>query len=367
MESKKIVFIVNVLRQARCVRRIEDFISRGYDVHVYGYNRKGAQTHELSFKNTLLETVSHDMSYTARIKMMRRTIKTVIEKEGKDSVYYLFNYDVALAFLSLNRKARYVYEISDLMELMVGNPLLKKILIAINKKMMRGALLNVFTSHGFLDFYYKQGEDRSRTLVLPNKLNKKCLKLPFPKPTKFNPDNIRFSFTGAIRSEALYHFVKTVGEMRKHEMHLFGIYSDDKSYSEKIKCMVDKYDNVYYHGKFNNPNDFPNIYGMIDVVISLYTAKDNDKYLEPNKLYESIFYEKPIVVADNTYLGKRVKDTNVGYCLKVDNISDYKILIDSINSENYLEKQKAAASISKKDSIDDPEPLFRLFEKMIFA
>lgn len=364
MKSKKIVFIVNVLRQARCVRRIEDFISRGYDVRVYGYNRRGAQTHELSFESILLGTISLDMSYVQRIRMMRRTIRTVIEKEGKDCVYYLFNYDVALAFLSLNRKSKYVYEISDLMELMVGNPLLKKVLIAINKKMMDGALLNVFTSHGFLDFYYKRSEDRSRTLVLPNKLNKKCLELPYPEPTKFNPDNIRFSFTGAIRSEALYHFVRTIAKMGKHEMHLFGIYSDDKSFSEKIRCLVDKYDNIYYHGEFINPDDFPSIYCMIDIVVSLYTANDNDKYLEPNKLYEAIFYEKPIIVAANTYLGERVKQTNVGYCLNVDNILDYEKLINNISNENYLEKHNACAAISKRDSIDNPDSLFSVFDNM---
>ena len=364
MESKKIVFIVNVLRQARCVRRIEDFISRGYDVRVYGYNRQGGKTSELSYPTTLLETISLDMSYTSRIKMMRRTIKTVIEKEGKDSVYYLFNYDVALAFLSLNRKAKYVYEISDLMELMVGNPLLKKVLIAINKKMMKGALLNVFTSHGFLDFYYKQGEDRSRTIVLPNKLNKKCLDLPFPEPTKFNPDNIRFSFTGAIRSEALYHFVKTVAEMGKHEMHLFGVYSDDKSYSEKIKGLVDKYDNIFYHGKFNNPSDFPDIYSKIDIVVSLYTASDNDKYLEPNKLYEAIFYEKPIIVADNTFLGDTVKKKNIGYCFDVDNILGYISLINGITQDSYKEKCHAASMIPKKDSIDNPQELFNFMAKI---
>lgn len=363
----KIVFIVNVLRQARCVRRIEDFIAKGYDVRVYGYNRQGGKTDQLSYENTLLATISMDMSYLGRLKLMRKTIKQVIEKEGADCVYYLFNYDVALAFLSLNRKSKYIYEISDLMELMVGNAFVKKTLVRLNKWMMNNSELNVFTSEGFLNYYYKEKEDRSRTIVLPNKLNKKCLTFPYPKATIFDETNIKFSFTGAIRSEALYKFINVVGESGKHEMHLYGVYTDDKVFATKIKESVDKYSNVFYHGKFLNPDDFPKIYSNVDVVVSLYTDSDNDKYLEPNKLFEALFYRKPIIVADNTFLGDKVKSLNAGYTIAISDINSYKNIISEITSDSYEAKRTSIATLQPEYSIDDPSELFEKVKKIIYG
>ena len=359
--NKKIVFLVNVLRQARCVRRIEDFIARGYEAKVYGYNRVGGKTDPLSYDTTLLATISTESSYFERLKMMRSTIRDVVKKEGTDCMYYLFNYDVALAFLTVNRKSRYVYEISDLMELMVGNVLVKKGLIAINKWMMRGAELNVFTSEGFLDFYYSKSENRSKTIVIPNKLNKKCLTMPYPKTTVFDEKKIRFSFTGAIRSEALYNFINAIS-MTNHEMHLFGVYTDDKVFGKKIKSLVESKNNIFYHGKFKNPDDFPEIYSMIDVVVSLYTASDNDKYLEPNKLYEALFYHKPIVVAARTFLGDKVQQLNAGYLIDVEKTMDYERVIKEISALSYRDKVESICKLDSNFAIDDPTLLFEKIE-----
>lgn len=361
----KIVFIVNVLRQARCVRRIEDFIAKGYEVKVYGYNRQGGKTDILSYDNTLLATISMDMSYLERLKLMRKTIKSVIEKEGKNCVYYLFNYDVALAFLSLNRKSKYIYEISDLMELMIGSPIVKRILILINKWMMKHAELNVFTSEGFLNFYYKGSEDKSRTIVVPNKLNKKCLSLPYPEETIFDENNIKFSFTGAIRSEALYNFINIIGEYGKHEMHLYGVYTDDKIFATKIKDLVNKYSNVFYHGKFQNPDDFPKIYANVDVVVSLYTASDNDKYLEPNKLFEALYYKKPIIVANKTFLGDKVTNLNAGYTIDVNNVKSYEKVISEITNDSYKNKYASIEKIAPEFSIDDSKQLFEKVKQIL--
>ena len=361
----KIVFLVNVLRQARCVRRIEDFIKQGYDVHVYGYNRTGGKTDPLSYDTTLLGTISMNSSYYDRLKMMRSTIRDVVKKEGTDCLYYLFNYDVALAFLTVNRKSKYIYEISDLMELMVGNLFVKKALISINKWMMRGAKLNVFTSEGFLDYYYKKTDDRSRTIVLPNKLNKKCLSMPFPNQRDFDEHNIKFSFTGAIRSEALYKFIKTIGEYGKHEMHLYGVYTDDKVFASKIKDLVEKYSNVFYHGKFLNPDDFPNIYANVDVVVSLYTASDNDKYLEPNKLFEALFFRKPIIVADKTFLGNKVTKLNAGFIIDVNDDESYRRVIADITNISYNLKRESIEKLSPEYSIDDPKQLFEKVKEIL--
>ncbi len=363
-KNKKMVFLVNVLSQARCVRRIQDFITQGYDVSVYGYHRRGGRRINFPYPVEVLGEISAKVSYFGRLKRMRHDIRKIVKKEGNRCIYYLFNYDIALAYYSVGVKSKTVYEISDLMELMVGNTFIKSGLVFINRLMMKNADLNVLTSQGFYDYYFSNKPLSKKFLIVPNKLNRRCLEIPFAKPKKFDVNNIKFSFTGAIRSECVYLFAKVLGEIGKHEFHLRGVYTDDKVFSEKIKTLVEKYDNLYYEGMFKNPDDLPYIYSNVDIVCCIYTAKDNDQYLEPNKLYEAIFYEKPIVVMDNTFLSRKVIENGIGYVIEGDKEEKIRQFIESITEESYHTIVGSCKKISKEDSVDNPEQIFERIIKI---
>ena len=52
-----------------------------------------------------------------------------------------------------------------------------------------------------------------------------------------------------------------------------------------------KFPNVKLHGKFKNPSDLSVIYNKIDLNVICYdTTSINVRIAEPNKLYESIFF-----------------------------------------------------------------------------
>ena len=164
-----------------------------------------------------------------------------------------------------------------------------------------------------------------------------------------------------IARETLNHrsdIVKAIGEYGKHEVHLYGIFSDETNGRYSIKSLVDFYSNVYYHGPFKNPDDFPEIYSNIDIVLCYYKSSRNDLYLEPNKLYEAIFYDCPIIVADDTFVGKKVKKLNIGYAISEDDENSLINFIHSINRTDFEEKLLALKNISKEECIDNPNLLF---------
>lgn len=359
MNSMKIVFFVNILRQTRCIRRINDFVSRGYNVKVYGFDREGDNRAIPSFNYTCLGVISREQSYASRFLMMYKQISKVVKEEGTDCLYYIFSLDVAMATLFHIKPITYIYEISDLMELELSNKFVSRVLQKINRFILKRSQINVFTSEGFIRYYYKSSK-LDKNLILPNKLNNKCLSLPAPKNHEFDENNIKFSFTGAIRNESIYRFVETIGKMRQHEVHLYGIFSDKLNWWE----LVEKYSNVYYHGPFKNPDDFPKIYSEVDIVVCYYFSFGNDVYLEPNKLYEAIFYEKPIVVSKDTFLGDKVSEINVGYV--IDGTSEEKIIdfVRSITRIDYNQKVQSARNINKCDSVDNPEDLFNALNKL---
>lgn len=363
--ERKIVFITNILRQPRCIRRINDFIERGYNVKVYGYDRVGDNRNLPSFEFNCLGKNSSMDSYLKRFHNMRKSIVGTLEREGVECIYYIFSLDIAIATLSVKRDILFCYEISDLMELQVKNKLLSNILVYLNRKIIKRSILNIYTSEGFVNYLDRKNELLDKTIVLPNKLNRNCLDYRLIKKEAINLNNIKFGFTGAIRTETIYKFIEMIGELGKHEVHLYGIFTDENNGRYSIKELVDKFHNVYYHGPFKNPDDFPYIYSNIDIVLSYYNASRNDMYLEPNKLYESIFYECPIIVSDNTFVGNKVKKQNIGYTISDSSRSSLINFVNSINESNYLEKLSAIKMIPKEESVDNPKVLFERINSLV--
>ena len=362
----RIVFFVNIIRQARCIRRIEDFIKNGYDVEVYGFDREGDNRKIPTFEHHIIGNISREVSYFKRLQMMQRSIASVLKTKNKDTMYFIFSLDVALAFMFAGgRKSQYLYEVSDLMELEVNNFILSKVLIGINRYLINKSKMTIMTSEGFADFYFRNKRPDYITII-PNKLNKQVLDLPKPREKKFDSQNITIGFTGAIRSRAVYNFVEAVGSKFPNiRIHLHGIYTDDKIYGKKIQESVSKYSNVTYYGPFKNPYDFPDIYSHIDLVLCLYTAHGNDKILEPNKLYEAIFYEKPIIVSKDTFTGDYVEHANVGYTVNGECIDDICSFLESITECDYLQKVRNCALIPKENSVDNTDDFFNSLHNIL--
>lgn len=75
------------------------------------------------------------------------------------------------------------------------------------------------------------------------------------------------------------------------------------------------------------------------MVLATYDVKyDNVHYVEPNKIYESIYFETPIIVSEGCFLGEKVKKLNIGYTVNALNTIDIKKLIDSLTIENINNK-----------------------------
>ena len=93
------------------------------------------------------------------------------------------------------------------------------------------------------------------------------------------------------------------------------------------------YSNVYYHGKFKNPEDLSGIYETLDIVVAWYdNASLNEQIAEPNKLYESLFFCKPIIVLPNTYLSCQVQQLECGFVVDANEYNSVKDFIANLST-----------------------------------
>src|SRR5690606_6294601 len=126
-------------------------------------------------------------------------------------------------------------------------------------------------------------------------------------------------------------FAQVIGsEFPQHTFHFWGV--EDGEILKNTDWT--QFKNIYFHGKFQSPKDLDKIYSAIDINIVCYdTQSENVKIAEPNKFYESIYFNKPIVVSRDTFLEKRVKALNTGFSILANENAEISRFIKNLKTE----------------------------------
>ena len=357
----KIVFIINSISAQRCIKRIEEFVDHGFDVAVYGFSRK-MEIHRQSehFSIEKIGEYPNSLSFVKRLPILAKGIKYVLKKHRgeKDILFYLFQLDVALVYYmcSLGNLNRYIFEESDLMHTYISNKFIRDILEWTDKRIIKKSLLSVFTSEGFLKYHFGD-KFPNNTLLITNRLSLNILNLKYLPKKKVANGKLRIGFVGFPRYKSIisfaYFFCKN---FPNYEFHVYG---EIASKYQKQFEQLSKLSNCYFHGSFTNPIDLPIIYSNIDIVLSTYDVEyENVRYAEPNKIYESIYFETPIIVSKGTFLADKVASFNIGF--SVDPLKEIEVvnLIKSITKDLLEEKVLSCKRIDKKSCLNINEYLF---------
>lgn len=358
---KKVVFIINSVQQQRCLKRIEEFIANGYEVVAYGFTRSAVIPTTPSFPVEIIGKFSNSMSYAKRMKLMYNALKPIFRKhQHEDVIYYYFLLDVAMICRLLCTKP-YIYEESDLMQTYQA-PLICKVLDYIDRRIISHSLLTIMTSDGFINYHFPQGRP-TNVYTVPNRLNTNILNYPIlSKQT--NPNCLRIAFVGGARFRSVLNFVQVfLDNFPTFEFHFYGNPSD---HIEEFYALRTMYDNVYFHGAFANPKDLPQIYSQIDLVLATYdTRYANVRYAEPNKLYEAIYFETPIIVSKGTYLAQKVEKLGIGYAINALDNNEVIRFIKSLSPEALQTCADNCRKIDKTATLNHNPAIFNYLNSKI--
>lgn len=361
---KRVIFVLNCIEDSLCKKRIEEFIENGFHVSVYGYIRN-SQMQPVE-GGIVLADMPNSMSYLKRLPVLRRTLSKLIRKEkGDDVVWYFFGLDIALISFLINPRIKFVYENADLSYTKIKYSVVSGLFKKADQLMVRKSLATVFTSEGFVKYHY--GDKCPDNVILkPNKINKHILELPSVKKKEVNTGSLRFAFVGLIRYMSIFNMADVISRsFPNHSFHFYGIFSDEKSDEAKaFKALVGR-PNVFFHGRFNNPADLPEIYSNIDVVVSTYdVTSDNVRYAEPNKIYESIFFRTPIIVSKGTFLADKVKELGSGFAVDA---MDERAIIEQVRQieEEIFSVIDRISKVPQEYAINESEVFFKRLREFI--
>lgn len=342
------VFLLNSCTQPRCHKRIRSFIDLGYTVKVYSFDRNWYSLNRpVDFDIEILADISYG-SYIKRLLIYFKKLSPIFKKHGKKCTYYCFGMDLALVTMLFKRK--YIYEESDLMYLEY-NKIAIPFFRCFDKFIQKKSVASVLTSNGFLDYLYSSVP--TNIFVIPNKLDSNFLKQKRPNVKRHDLNKIRFAFIGLLRyPNTIFPFIEVMGKFNSnYEFHIWG--DGPQGMKDLINQCIQENNNVYYHGPFRNPSDLFSIYDRIDINFVCYDTHGlNERVAEPNKLYESIYFNTPIIVSENTYLAKQVEKINNGFVLDCSSTDAIYHFFANLSNENLNIKSNNAFSIPLNEIVD---------------
>ncbi len=361
-----IIFITLQLSQPRCIKRISSITKAGIPIKVYGFD-SGLYNDNLSnlpFSVTEIIKRNKEIGKMKKIIFFAEVIRRILA-ENRDGIFYLFGFELASIAWLLGCRS-YIYEEADVSASRIKNKLLKNLLLWYDRMLYRKAKLVVSTSEGFVKYLFAGKRIPSNIVLQLNKLHPVFTDEIRNKvaPKVIDVKHIKFGFVGLIRyPNTIIRFAKVIGkEFPMHEFHFYG----EPEISSYIDEEITSYKNVYFHGRFKNPQDLQSIYEAIDVNIVCYdTQSDNVKIAEPNKLYESIYFKTPIVVSRDTFLAERVRTLGVGY--DIDCTDNQRIVgfVRNLDKSDFFQQQAQMEAIPTVELVDNPSKLInRIIEIM---
>ncbi len=351
---KKIAFFAYSIAP-RSHKRINSFLNAGYDVSVYTFSKPNPLTlKDIRYPVNTYGSAKH-LSYFKRFLKVAPWINEQLKTIDRNTtVVYFFSLNTAWASLG-RKRLKYAYEESDMLFANYKSSIMQWIIKKINKRVIKNSALTVFTSEGFTEYYYK-GITPENVIYVPNKLTRNILELPkCAESGLIDVRKLRFAFVGWVRYETIYLFAKFL--KKNYPQHEFNFYGDAKL-MEKEKIEELRELGCKFNGAFSNPTDLPSIYNNIDVVVSTYDVRGvNPQYAEPNKIYEAIYFRKPIVVSDNSFLANKVRKLGIG--VAVDALYEESVIkgIEELMN-SYPSFIESLNRIPQADAVDDNGELF---------
>ena len=314
-----VCFLLTHVPNPRMNKRIEVFKSEA-DVHVICTRRASQNVWEPTQD---VDHIIFDIDLPSAKHIVKRYVvsqdfqKKALAKleEMKPNVIYAEGLDTLIIAGKYKQKhdVRIVFEVADLRENYITKPkkavdrAITAVLLRREKKAFKNVDFLVVTSPKFYDMHYNALISKDKMLFIPNAPDAEVF-----KSYQKHEGDFTVGFIGGIRYlDQMKMLVDAAGDAGCKV--LFAGAGGTSSDYEQIQAYCKGKDYVSFTGRYDYNSQIAGLYGMVDCVFAVYDADNpNVRIALPNKLYESILCELPIIVAKGTYLEELVKEWGVG-------------------------------------------------------
>ena len=356
---EKYTFVLSYAAGPRMIKRIR-LMREKFEVSVIFWKR--SEENIWKFEETGIDQVEiyEPANYGKPLRRIKATIR-FFRKANKylnatqPKYVHVENLDMLLAASFYKRKCKdvihLIYEVADIHELLLNdyrNPIMRifqKALRHLEKNLCQGVDYLIVTSERFYDFYYKNLFDPAKYIFMPNMPNVRAFENYKPKKDGM----FTVAFIGWIRYKQQLKILIQVSNQLGIDVLIAGSGADDE-----IKNFSSKFKNVTYYGKYDYDTEIAGLYNKADCIYAVYDrGKKNVDLALPNKLYESVYCELPLIVSKGTYLSETVLNWGVGYAIDCNDSKELANVLAKMKDkgEEYHKIQENCREMKRKIDI----------------
>ncbi|MEC5423401.1 glycosyltransferase [Virgibacillus sp. C22-A2] len=343
---KKVAVLISHIPNPRILKRIKA-VENDFNVTLIYWDRGQLEKeafeinpqHKVIKKNIKAPQGKPTKRLIPLVKYMITVLATL--KYEKPDIIHAANLDM-LYIASLykkifNNNSKIIYEVADLPKytfIKKANSLktiLAKLLQKIEKRLTSSISKIILTSPYFWKEYFSEFIEADKYLFIPNAPTKKL----FNNYEKKQQGSFTIGFIGSVRYiEQLKMLIDVVEEVDK-TMKVF-IAGSGPHYNEIKDYSKDK-EFVEIYGPYNYEKEIVSLYEKIDCTYAVYNTKlNNVKIALPNRLYESLICEIPIIGTKETVLGNFIEQYEIGSNINEDKEELKDVLLKLINSHELV-------------------------------
>ncbi len=298
----KITFLLPTIGHPRHRKRIRALRRLGAETTVLAFSRKGHLRDDETPDLRVLGEIAHEEAWRRSATLMR-ALPVVRNAARRSDVLYAFGPDqlalARLAVAGLRPAPRLVVEIGDLHPLLIGKRPAAAVGRAFERFMLRGDVLLVSTSPGFVKNYYREklGMRNLPSLVIENKVDPDVTPKPLSR-TRDDSGPIRIGWFGMLRCERSWEVLRRVARegAGRFQIVLRGVPTDRLTdIPERVRA--EPY--MEFAGSYSVPDDLPEMYGDVDLCWMVHhdTERPYESWCwaRSNRLYQAGWYGTPIV------------------------------------------------------------------------
>jgi len=327
------------------VKKIRNSMLKLYpesNVKILAWNRENTTKTE-----DYVETFNQDLGYGNKLGKLLNLIKfkkkaKMLFDEFKPDYVHAIDLEMCIVARAISKKVKLIYEVYDIkfFENKILNYIREKLELNIIKNNISGMIL---ASPYFKIYYDDKCASKKDKIIINNKPSNSIMsnksKGYMSSYMDLLRDKIVIGFIGTIRyKDILLNLINSVKDNDKANILLSGSgphLNIIKEYVEKNNLQ----NKVIMTGRYREA-DLEEIYDACDYIWAAYPNKDlNVKYAISNKFFESIVFNKKVIVSENTMLGDSVIELKKGYVVNPYAPKDIEALIEKLEINKYkLEK-----------------------------
>jgi hypothetical protein len=343
--KNRIIIISQSLNQPRVINRIKQKAQEYQHVEIYSFIRDIYDTKnyekllDKKVKIHIVGKIKNEVYFSRFFYYFKLCLLLLLQIFKKKDVYS-FGIDCGLiAQISLFDKK--FYEISDI-KWLYKKGLNRRILMNIDYFICRCSTHICFTSEGFYDTYYSFISPTKITIIENKFISYNCV---YPIEN-IRTNLISIAYVGALRYPSIVkNVIKIISENNNILLHFYG--DGGIEVNKLLENASQKYNNIFFYGKFKNPDDLENIYINCNINFVCYDNNlENELVALPNKYYESGFFNIPIVCSTKTSLSKKVLGNRMGWAINPD-FDGLKSFFDNITLDEIIDKHNNIKKLDK--------------------